>query len=398
VGGGAAIGIASIFVALLVTATATSATPGAQATPSLTPDPVATATSPFTLSVPGNAFCDNTGAAGWRAHTFIVNTGVDVSSLAFDNPLPGWAGADFDASDGTIAAPLFKADSATVNIIPATTPAGLIDPSALAGFSFDPSFWTLADGSYQIGFACLDGPGVVKQWWSLTVNVDADAQPNPFISKATPPTSTTSTTIKAQAVPGKPSSVIAKPLSTTSSTTGSISVSYKAPTSNGGSKITKFTATCVSSTGGATKSGTFTGSIATAITVKSATLKRKYTCTVKATNGVGTGSASAASPAITVGAPLRVGKPTVAKVASRKLRVSFTNLTSAQTNGSALSTPKYTATCTSSNGGAAKAGTATKSPVYVSSLSAGKRYTCTVKAHNARGYGRSSDPSDSKTA
>src|SRR5262245_16184223 len=134
VGGGAAVGIAAMFVALL--AAASSAAPGTQTTPSLTPDPVPLPASQFTLSVPGNAYCDNTGAAGWRAHTFIVNAGVNVSALPFDSPLPGWAGADFDASDGTIAAPLFKGDSATVNVIPATTPAGLIDPSALAGFSF----------------------------------------------------------------------------------------------------------------------------------------------------------------------------------------------------------------------------------------------------------------------
>lgn len=393
--GVSAIGLAAMFVGLF--AAVTSAAPGAQSTPSLTPDPVATQAVPFTLSIPGNAFCDNTGANGWRAQTFIVNKGVNVSTLGFDTPIPGYVGADFDASDGSIAAPLHKGDVPAVNIIPATTPVGLIDPAALAGFSFDPSFWTLTDGEYQIGLVCMNGAGVVQQWWSLPVNVDVNASPNPFISKATTTTSTTSTTIKAQAVPGKPGSVIAKPVSTTSSTAGPISVKYTAPASNG-STITKYTATCVSSNGGATKTGTYTGSVATEIIVKSATLKRKYTCTVKATNGVGTGSASTASPAITVGAPAQMSKPVVAKVASRKLRVSFSKLTTAQANGSPLSTPKYTASCTSSNGGVARTGTGTTSPVYVSSLSAGKRYTCTIRAHNARGYGRASAASDSKTA
>ncbi len=189
----AMVGFAAVLVSLVAGVTA--AAPGAQTDPTLSPDPVATANTPFTLSVPGNAFCDGTGAAAWRANTFIVNEGVDISTLDFTQlglP-PGYVGADFDSvGDGTIAAPLHKGFDAVVNLIPATTPSGQIDPSALAGFTFDPSFWTLADGPYQIGFVCVDGPGTVQQWWSLSVTVDADASPKPFmVSGIVAPTTTT---------------------------------------------------------------------------------------------------------------------------------------------------------------------------------------------------------------
>src|SRR5262249_28053514 len=152
--------------------------------PALSPDPVATASTPFTLSVSGGAFCDGTGAAGWRVHTFIVNSGVDVSTLDFSvSGLPvGWVGQDTDSTtDGTIQAPLLKGNTATVNVLPANSPAGQISPSALAGFNFASPAWHLTDGVYQIGFVCVDELIAVQQWWSLTVTIDADASPNPFM-------------------------------------------------------------------------------------------------------------------------------------------------------------------------------------------------------------------------
>ena len=60
-------------------------------------------------------------------------------------------------------------------MIPATTPAGLVAASDLAGFRFD-NFWTLADGKYQIGFACVQGD-VLKQWWGKTVTIKAAGTP-----------------------------------------------------------------------------------------------------------------------------------------------------------------------------------------------------------------------------
>jgi hypothetical protein len=180
----AAIGLAATLVS--VAGPAAHATPGAQATPTLTPGAVATEATPFSLSVPGNPVCDGTGSDGWRVNTFIVNAGVDLSTLDFSNSgLPsGWVGGDFDSvGDGIVRAPLFKGSSATVNILPANSPAGQISPSALAGFNFGSSSWNLADGKYKIGFACVDGPGTTQQWWSVDVNIDGDGTPLPFMSQ-----------------------------------------------------------------------------------------------------------------------------------------------------------------------------------------------------------------------
>lgn len=76
----------------------------------------------------------------------------------------------------------------------------------------------------------------------------------------------------------------------------SASVSFQAPSSNGGSPITSYTVTA--SPGGATASGA-----ASPLTVSGLTNGTSYTFTVRATNAVGTGPASPASNAVTPAAP-----------------------------------------------------------------------------------------------
>ena len=129
------------------------------------------------------------------------------------------------------------------------------------------------------------------------------------------------------------------------------------------------------------------------VTVAGATTAKNYTCTVKAHNVRGYGLLSAPSPAVIVGSPAQVAKPTVASTVPGTIKVTFTALTAAQANGSVLTTPKYTATCTSSNGGLLKTATGLVSPINVPLVTSGRKYTCTVKAHNVRGYGLLSLPS-----
>jgi hypothetical protein len=54
----------------------------------------------------------------------------------------------------------------------------------------------------------------------------------------------------------------------------------------------------------------------------------------------------------------------------------------------------YRALCTSSDGGIAGANDSLRSPIRVASLSAGRTYTCTVRARNRVGEGPASKPSD----
>jgi hypothetical protein len=73
-----------------------------------------------------------------------------------------------------------------------------------------------------------------------------------------------------------------------------IQVAYTPPASNGGSPITAYKATCTSSNGGVTKSAT---GLANPLVVAALSGNATYTCAVVATNGAGTGTASAASSA-----------------------------------------------------------------------------------------------------
>src|SRR5205807_766183 len=142
-------------------------------------------------------------------------------------------------------------------------------------------------------------------------------------------------------------------------------------------------ATCVSSNGGVLKTGTHTGATAAPITVAAVTTGKTYTCTVKATNARGAGLASAPSLPVIVGSPAPPTGVTAAHVAAGQIKVTFTI---GAGNGSAITS--QTATCISSNGGVTKTGThvgATAAPITVTALTAGKTYTCKVKATNARG-------------
>jgi alpha-tubulin suppressor-like RCC1 family protein len=104
--------------------------------------------------------------------------------------------------------------------------------------------------------------------------------------------STTSNSVLAQGVPNAPTIG-----TVTSSTAASVTVPFTAPTNNGGSAITSYTAT--SSPGGLT--GTLNQAGSGSITVSGLTNATAYTFTVTATNGIGTSSASSASNSITIG-------------------------------------------------------------------------------------------------
>jgi hypothetical protein len=191
--------------------------------------------------------------------------------------------------------------------------------------------------------------------------------------------------------PGAPTAVVAKSGSSATAT-GSIGVTYAAPVDNGGRAITLYTATCTSSNGGVTKTGTHAGPTAGGITVSAVTTAKTYTCKVTAKNALGTSVASVASPAVIVGSP---APPTVVVAKSGSTTTTTGPLTVTFTiganNGSAIQS--QTATCISSNGGVTKTGThtgATAAAITVAGATTGRTYTCKVTAKNARGVGLAS--------
>jgi uncharacterized protein (TIGR02145 family) len=157
-------------------------------------------------------------------------------------------------------------------------------------------------------------------------------------------------------------------------------VTFTAPSNNGGSTITSYTAT--SNPGGITASGTASPIIVTGLTNGTA-----YTFTVTATNTTGTSTASAASNSVT---PSTVpGAPTAISATAGCFKAVVTFSIPGSNGGSAIT--GYT--ITSSPGGFTATGPA--SPITVTHLLNGIAYTFTAVATNANGNSAPSIPSNS---
>ena len=178
--------------------------------------------------------------------------------------------------------------------------------------------------------------------------------------------------------PGPPTGVVAVPGNSQAT------VTFVAPTSNGGSPITGYTVTS-SPAGGV---DTQAGMIGLSHVVTNLVNGTAYTFTVRATNAVGTGAPSAPStpvtPADVPGAPTGV----VAIGWHRSATVAFAAPAS---NGGSLITG-YTVTSDPAGGVDIHAGT-TGLNHYVTGLVNGTAYTFTVRATNAVGTGAPSLPS-----
>jgi trimeric autotransporter adhesin len=169
----------------------------------------------------------------------------------------------------------------------------------------------------------------------------------------------------------------------------SLVVAFTPPTSDGGSTILSYTATC----GSENEIGT-----SSPITVEDLTEGTTVPCTVYATNAVGNGDASAATngtPEDTAPLP-----PTgvTATAGDTSASVAFTATPTSENGGSAITS--YTVTAddmtTPANGGEIASGGS--SPILVTDLTNGDTYTFTVTATNLIGTGAASDPSNAVVA
>ncbi|HEY5051603.1 MAG TPA: fibronectin type III domain-containing protein [Acidothermaceae bacterium] len=254
-------------------------------------------------------------------------------------------------------APLSNGGSAITGYTVTSSPGGFTGTSA--GAATTAVVTGLADGtSYTFTVTAAN-----------SVGTGAASTPSPAVMPVAAPTA-----------PGAPTAVSAVPGD------GQATVSWTAPSSNGGAAITGYTVT--SSPGGVTVSGP-----ASPATVTGLTDGVSYTFTVTAANSVGTGPASAPStgviPAAAATAP---GAPTAVSAVpgDRQATVSWTAPLS--NGGSAIT--GYTVTSTP---GSFTATTAGATSAAVTGLSDGISYTFTVTAANTVGTGPSSSPSPAVT-
>ncbi|QBB70032.1 hypothetical protein ELE36_06465 [Pseudolysobacter antarcticus] len=156
----------------------------------------------------------------------------------------------------------------------------------------------------------------------------------------------------------------------------SVSVNFSAPTSEGGSSISGYTATC----GSASQSG-----LSSPITVSGLSNGIAVTCSVIAKTNNGSGPASAPSNSVVPAAAPSAPTAPVATRGNKQVSVVF----SAPVNNGGSAVLDYTAYC----GGMAQ--TAASSPIIVGGLSNGIAVSCSVIAHSA--VGRSGPSLNSNT-
>ena len=200
--------------------------------------------------------------------------------------------------------------------------------------------------------------------------------------------SAASNSITPSTVPGAPTAVSAV------AGAGQASVSFTAPTSNGGSAITGYTVTAVDSTNPANGGQTVSGA-ASPLTVTGLTNGDSYTFTVTATNVSGTGAASAASSAVTPSTVPDAPLDASAVAGSGSAVVSWVP---GFNEGSAVTS--YTVTATGDGGNQTctyLVTTPETDTCTVSGLANTTSYTFTVTATNANGTGAASAPSNSVT-
>ncbi len=196
--------------------------------------------------------------------------------------------------------------------------------------------------------------------------------------------SSASNAVVPHTVPGAPT------IGTANAGNAEAQVAFTAPASDGGSAITSYTVTATDATNAAKGGETATGA-ASPLLVTGLTNGNSYTFTVKATNQAGTGPASAASNAVVP--DTYPGAPTGVTATAGNGRASVSFAAPVSNGGSAITSYTVTAHDSTAPGNGGQTATGAGSPLVVSGLTNGDRYTFTVRATNTAGAGISSSPS-----
>ena len=326
----------------------------------------------------------NGGAAGSDGNDGMV-TPIVVTGLT--NGASYTCTVDASNSDGTSA----ESDPSSPAVVPSTVPDAPAAPTVTAGdgeinVAFGPPAdngspitgytATCTAGSSSVSRSGSSSPIVVSglvNGTSYTCTVDATN------GDGTSAESAPSAVAVPATVPDAP------PAPSVMAANTAITVTFVSPAGDGGSAITSFTATCTGGNTPVSVSGP-DSPIVVAGLVRGTT----YTCSVTATNAVGTGQPSPGSsvtvPATVPNAPAR---PTVER-GNTKVTVTFTPPAD---NGSPILT--YTATCTGLSATNHVSSSGSGSPIIVTGLANGTKYTCKVTATNAVGTGPASNASSS---
>ncbi len=290
---------------------------------------------------------DPTGFGGQQflaSHNIKSSNGVTTNNFTFLNNLPG----DTLGKKFLIGSTGFQA-------------LGIVAPDYVMpnGFLFQPNGTLLFSDIYDnVSYTGLPTDG------SLSLNRIGTSGSN-FSTGTNSPTNfagITGTIPPPATVPGAPT------IGTATAGNGQVSITFTPPGNNGGATITGYSATCGAS---------ITPGPNSPIVVMGLTNGVAVTCTVRATNSVGTGNPSGISNSVTpIGPP---GVPTNVTATPGDSQVTMNFSAPGSDGGSAII--DYTANC----GGQIKSGPT--SPLTVLGLTNGVTVTCTVFATNAQGNG-----------